>query len=517
MRSPRFAAQIGFVMFPSLRRRFVCSLLFSASLLCIPAAIAQAVAKKTIMEMTEVERHELADEMRRAIDDAIVGRQFFSEDPLPIHVEVSVDPTTNLVIINVDDRFGPAALTAEFDDFDHHVTNALWPLFERIDGVTGVSFRFGGFDADHWPINRRPESPDRNNRRRRSVARKPLVFVSPGHGLYFHHKYKDWRAQREPANGVLEDDITPVLAGHLIWALQRDLVDVKSVRYEGDKTTHAPSGESWWRLSARYHLQARYPDLTDVWSTAKDKRSPLWERDEDIRSRPLYANHLNADALVHIHTNASASDKPNGLRTYIHGRAGDQALASKILCGARELIRTEDEFNEFAVSPTVNVNDRHAENNLARMPSVIVEVGFHTNPRDAEFLKNRQFQALAMRGVAKGYRLFRDNLPCADFAINPVHEVTGKVGRTVELPFGFTGNPVFPIRVWSKDLSCSGRFCHDKDYVLSGRRDVERLKVRHLCTRNDAEGGPLELTVTARDFDGVRTPPSTYRIRCIRN
>jgi len=517
MVSPRFAALTGFVMFPFVRKRLICSLLFSASLLCIPAVIAQAVAKKTIMEMTEAERHDLADEIRRTIDDAMVGRQFFSEDPLPIHVDVSVDPATNLVLLNVDERLGPSALTAEFHDFGNHITNALRSLLERIDGVTGIDFRFGGFDADHWPINRQPESPTRSHRKRRSVARKPLVFVSPGHGLYFHHKYKDWRAQREPANGILDDDMTPVLAGHLIGVLRRDLVDVETVRYEGDKTTHGPSGEAWWRLSARYQLQARYPDLTDVWNTAKDKNSPLWERDEDIRSRPLYANHLNADAVLHIHTNADENDKPNGLRTYIHGRPGDRALASRILCSARELIHTDDEFKGFVVSQTAHVYPWHAENKLAKMPSVIVEVGFHTNPTDAGFLKNRQFQALAMRGVAKGYRLFRDNLPCEDFAIDPFDEVTGKVGRTVELPFGFTGNPVFPIRVWSKDLSCSGRFCHDKDYVLPGRRDVERLKVRHLCTRNDAEGAPLELTVTARDFDGVRTPPATYRIRCIRN
>ncbi|MGN6090997.1 MAG: hypothetical protein ACTHOL_01485 [Luteibacter jiangsuensis] len=108
--------------------------------------------------MTEEEGANLAREMQRAVDHAIVGTHFFSEDPLPIHVEVSVDPTTNLVLLNVDERLGPSALTGEFDDFDSHLTSALWPFLQHIDGVTGIDFRFGGFDADHWPVNRRPET-----------------------------------------------------------------------------------------------------------------------------------------------------------------------------------------------------------------------------------------------------------------------------------------------------------------------------------------------------------------------
>ena len=227
-----------------LRRQLLCCMMFTASLVYVPELPAQDVVRKTVVEMTETERHDLVVEMQRALDDAMVGAHFFSEDPLPVHVEVSVDPATNLVLINVDERLGPEALTGEFNDFASHLASALWSLMERIDGVTGINFRFGGFDADHWPINRRPEASTRGQRQRRSTDRKPIVFVSPGHGFCFHHKYKDWRAQREPAYGVLEDDITPVLAGHLMWELQRDNVDAKTVRYEGDKVSHEPSGEA---------------------------------------------------------------------------------------------------------------------------------------------------------------------------------------------------------------------------------------------------------------------------------
>ena len=493
--------------------------MLTAAYTCAPQANAQDVPKKTIVEMTEDERATLVREMQRAVDNAIVGAHFFSEDPLPIHVEVSVDPVTNLVLLNVDERLGPSALTGEFDDFDSHLTSALWPLLQRIDGVTGIDFRFGGFDADHWPINRRPETSTSRQRRRRSVDRRPMVFVSPGHGLYYHHKYKDWRAQREAANGILEDDVTPALAGRLVWELQRDNVDVKSMRHEGDKISHKPSGEAWWRVATRYHLERMYPELVDVWRS-KGTESPLRERDEDIRSRPLYANYLKADAVLHIHTNADASSDVNGLRTYIHGRPEDYALASRILCSAREMINTDDAFKGFVVSQSTHVNVRHAENRLSEMPSVIVEVGFHTNPKDAEFLKKRDFQVLAMRGVAKGYRLFRNKLPCEEFAINPTEQVEGQMNRDTRMPFSFKGNPRFPVRVWSTRLNCSGIGCQKQEYELSRQEDIWKLRIRYMCRNikssqvpND-EGAVIELQVKARDSDRVYAKPALYRVAC---
>lgn len=519
MGAPRSAALLGLIMSKSISRRIFQCFILAAACTCAPQAGAQEVPKKTIVEMTEDERATLVREMQRAVDNAIIGAHFFSEDPLPIHVEVSVDPMTNLVLLNVDERLGPDALTSEFNDFAAHLSSALWRLMERIDGVTGIDFRFGGFDADHWPINRRPEASARSQRHRRNVEHKPLVVISPGHGLYFHHKYKDWRAQREPANGILEDDITPVLSGHLLWELQCDDTEVKTLRYHGDKFFHKPSGESWWRLAARYHLERPDPELTDIWQSP-GKNSPLKERNEDIRSRPLFANHAKADALIHIHTNADASSAVNGFRTYIHGRPADHELASKILCSVRELIRTDDDFDSFSVSRVPHVASWHAENKLAQMPSVIAEVGFHTNPKDAEFLKKREFQVLAMRGVAKGYRLYRNQLPCEEFAIDPIEQVQGQLNRDTLMPFSFKGNPRFPVRIWSTRLDCTGIGCQEREYELSRKENIGRLQIKYICRSirssripND-EGSVIELQVTARDSDRVYAKPALYRIVC---
>jgi len=172
-------------MYPSLFRRIFSCLMFIVLFVCIPDTTAQEVPKKTLLQMTEDERQALVMEMQRVIDNAMIGAHFFSEDPLPVHVEVSVDPATNLVVLNVDERLGPDALTGEFDDFASHLSNALWMLMERIDGVTGIDFRFGGFDADHWPINRRPEPSTEGRRQRRSdpvhaqLKRGSCVWADP--------------------------------------------------------------------------------------------------------------------------------------------------------------------------------------------------------------------------------------------------------------------------------------------------------------------------------------------------
>ena len=46
-------------------------------------------------------------------------------------------------------------------------------------------------------------------------ARGDTLVVDAGHGIYFHHRFDDWRAQRDPSNGITEDFLTPGLATEL--------------------------------------------------------------------------------------------------------------------------------------------------------------------------------------------------------------------------------------------------------------------------------------------------------------
>lgn len=61
-------------------------------------------------------------------------------------------------------------------------------------------------------------------------------------------------------------------------------------------------------MAARYNLQEILPGQPEIWNSLPTATHDLREYDEDIRSRPLYANHLNATGLISVHTNGFESD-----------------------------------------------------------------------------------------------------------------------------------------------------------------------------------------------------------------
>jgi N-acetylmuramoyl-L-alanine amidase len=502
-------------------KRGMQAVILGACLLMAEVSLAQGAQPKSVAMMTTDERLLMTGEMQQVLDEAFSGRALVEDYPWPLAASVSLDVPGNMIIVDFDARLAEYVSLSESEDMADYVYGLLWSFLERIEGQGGIRFLYGGRAAQDVPQDDPTSQVTQvNSRRKRNVDAQLSVVVAPGHGFYYHGKFKDWRAQREPANGVLEDDLTPVLAGHLEHALRLDGMRAETLRAGPPTTEHSASKQPWWRLGVRYQLEQRFPQLSDVWQSPpskpliSEKKVALKERDEDIRSRPLYANHVGASALIHVHTNAHESPSTSGLRVYTNGRSEDKNLASKVLCGAKELIRANEKFKAYNVAGAPSFSSDHAENNLAKMPSVIVEVGFHTNPQDAAFLKDREFQVLAMRGVAKGYRLYRNKRPCEEFAVNPVEQVTGRVGIDVRIPFDFKGNPVYPIRVWSKDEKCTGRGCHSKDKTLSGPRDFERFKVQFLCKREDVVRSPIELRVGARDFDNVVAKPATYKVVC---
>src|SRR3546814_552599 len=76
-----------------------------------------------------------------------------------------------------------------------------------------------------------------------------------------------------------------------------------SVRLARSRSLHTPPGGlyPWWKLAGRYYLQRLLPHNREIWNSL-DRPLPgrrnLWHYDEDIRSRPLYANHIDADVLI---------------------------------------------------------------------------------------------------------------------------------------------------------------------------------------------------------------------------
>lgn len=336
-------------------------------------------------------------------------------------------------------------------------------------------------------------------------------MISPGHGFYYHHGYKDWRAQRESVNGILEDDITMPMASKLQWALELGGANARLTRANA-LGAHQASGLLWSKLSSRYTLEALLPENPEIWHSMPKSTKPLRDRDEDLRSRPLYANFLKADALIHVHTNADGNPKATGARAIIHPGRENQALAKNILCSMRELIHANESFSDYVVPSDPSVMTNKGENRLAKMPSVIVEVGFHTNPSDAAYLKDVTFQQLAMRGVAKGFRLFRDGKHCEQFAVSDVKQE--KPGPWGDLMFSATlmGNPAFPIYIRHGKKGCADRRCRDESPALYSREDVEKYRLMYLCKREDH--GAIDFEASAIDFDKVESEHAFFQVTC---
>jgi hypothetical protein len=275
------------------------------------------------------------------------------------------------------------------------------------------------------------------------VAGKDLLLISAAHGVY---RYFDsngrasWMTQRNEINGIVEDFLTPDLASRLqaLVLAQRPgrPHSVRMIR-QAFAPAHPDSGRPWIEMGANYTLQRLIPQRMDIWGFSCDDlpkmaADPERDRKFDLNSRPLYANHLNADGVIHLHTNASCrrlkpsdprptrrSDCGRGMTVdenasgmlvfYNEDSAPSKRLADLIACTSRDAFRTA--YPDHAVFAPRTRTDL-AELNLAKRASVIVELGFHTNPADAALLKSEAFQTLSMRAIATAWDKFVRNEAC---------------------------------------------------------------------------------------------------------
>lgn len=283
-------------------------------------------------------------------------------------------------------------------------------------------------------------------------------------------------------------------------------------------TTHIPSGQPWWQMGARYHLQALYPENPEIWNTKRDnKTNTLRERDEDINSRPLFARHIGANTLIHLHTNGSIDTADTGTQVYYHtGRAADELLGNSILCYMKELIQANEPYENYTV-PSQSIGAvNNGENTLATMSSVIVEVGFHSNPNDALALQDPEFRTAAMKGVEKGYRLNAEgNTNCEPFGITSIPNATGPQNMPIQHIVNYEGHPQFPVKAKMEFVSCqSGWTCNDFEVTFAN--DVPSpLIYNTTCTVSTPRPpATFRIRTTLIDADGVSAEPVEHSYTC---
>lgn len=266
-------------------------------------------------------------------------------------------------------------------------------------------------------------------------------------------------------------------------------------------------------MSSRYHLKALFPERTDMWNEFPNSPASAREKDEDIRARPNYANHLGVDVMLSLHTNGSESASVRGTEVYYHQeKPQDKPLADSILCAMQEIIRAQPGYQDFPIRESSNAA-RHGENRIGTMPSIIVETAYHSNPDDVAALQDPVFRAASMKGVEKGYRLWVAGKTCEPLALHPIPDVDVLVQSSRDVGLGYTGNPQYPLAVELSLTSCSeAGACTPTTTTFDD--PVKPLAITLAC--NGPGSGVARLTAVLRDADGVATAPVEFAQACVR-
>lgn len=211
-----------------------------------------------------------------------------------------------------------------------------------------------------------------------------------------------------------------------------------------------------------------------------------------------------------------------GTRIYHHpDRPNDVLLGESIGCYVEEILSWHPGLESWTVSRHPATNK--AEMNLATMPAVIAEMGFHTSPLDAPWLLDSGFQTAAMRGVEKGWRLYTEGKPCKPFAMPTfLLDMTTTHGTSVAVPLPYFVYPRFPVTAEIRPVTgaggCSAAFdcsIQTKKFLAS---QPSPLSAEFKCsTASSTPTTTMQVEVTLRDADGIRTKniPTAFA-KCIK-
>ncbi|WP_325166996.1 N-acetylmuramoyl-L-alanine amidase [Stenotrophomonas sp. S39] len=447
--------------------------------------------------------------LTRKAQEILNGYRLRESKSLGATVSASVDISQRRMVI----RFGPGILPMEDDhsleEMEQYLRNTLegYVLQAGVGEVEIVVLYEGKLYWEHFP--RSVIAP------RQAVPRQTggSAIVSAGHGLLRVHPGLQWEFQRPEWHGIREDLITPGYADELARLLaDRGGLTVHRARRVGNDV-HPDSMQPWQEMSARYNLRNLLPERTDIWHHFAGSNRNDREVLDDIRARPYYANHLGVDAMLSIHTNAG-DPVARGTRVHYHAsKPGDRLLADITLCYMREIINSQDGYVEFPV-PRSGAAAGHGENSFAAMPSLVVEVAFHTNAADAAALQDPVFRTASMKGVEKGYRLFREGKDCLPLKAEPIGGIHLSAGGSKQVDVVFEGYPQYPIELITTNVGCPPGWTCTDGRVRIETPDAKPSQITLRC--ENAGSAPIFWDTQVVDDDGVKSPPVRHWVQCTR-
>ncbi|SFM34546.1 N-acetylmuramoyl-L-alanine amidase [Paenibacillus sp. 1_12] len=183
------------------------------------------------------------------------------------------------------------------------------------------------------------------------------IALDPGHGG------PDGGA--ESKDGTIEKDINLNIALHLRDYLQEAGAIVVMTR-EDDK------------------------DLADSTTKGYSKR-----KTEDLMNRAQFINQKKADLFLSVHVNSIPSVKWSGAQTFYYPNHKDSIVLATFI---QEELKTNLNNTDRIAKPVGNVFLLKT----LQMPSALIEVGFLSNPAEAEKLKSRNYQKKLSAAIYQG-------------------------------------------------------------------------------------------------------------------
>ncbi|WP_442254943.1 N-acetylmuramoyl-L-alanine amidase family protein [Stenotrophomonas pavanii] len=452
-------------------------------------------------ELVALLEHEISAKLTRHLQEKGRLRQ--------VTVSVVVVPQKRRMVV----EFGPGYLPGNEQNYGELFLIPLAADLRHYSKRAGldildVEFLFQGKPIEaHFP----EDHPAPRAAKSRSVHTQALV--SSSHGYIALHPSRAWEFQRPAPLGLQEDVLSPTYGDELQRLLeQRSGLVVHRARSRSIDP-HLESGLPWEHMSARYHLKALLPERADIWNELPNSADSDREVKEDIRARPNYPNHLGVDVMLSLHTNGNLAPSVRGAEVYHHrSKPEDKVLGDSILCGMRELIHAQPGYENFPVRAE-SAADGHGENRIGKMPSVIVETAYHSNPDDVAALQDPVFRSASMKGVEKGYRLWATGKTCEPLALHPIPDTDVPVQSARDVEVRYAGNPQYPLSVELSLTTCSEvGACSSSTRTFDD--PMQPVVINLAC--NGVGTGVARWSALLRDADGVASAPVEFSQACVR-
>lgn len=154
-----------------------------------------------IASLSPAERGKIERMLDRELTETVKGFKLI-EGQTGFNIRTKLVPGEDRVTIDMGGGAVPHFHGSESEDQLHEIHLVTMHILEVIIKVKQIDYIYAGHRLrDLLPDVAPPVSHMPHERRNSASSNGPMkVAVAAGHGIYYHHKYKDWRAQTAPFN-----------------------------------------------------------------------------------------------------------------------------------------------------------------------------------------------------------------------------------------------------------------------------------------------------------------------------